>query len=355
MKYVNDNLKLVRNYLGLNQIELAEKLGISQALISQIETGVKPITEEIIKELQPTFDNNFFLQKQSNPNLRVHYRISSSIAKRITDAFEARLQIISNNIVSLLEIIDIPAFRLPEIDLEDFGLDAKYVASEIRSFLGVGNRPIEDLVSLLEKQGVIVHFYDYDFVSEQTKTLDGVSFIVSGVPVILVNNKIQNARKNFTIAHELGHIIMHLPQSIILRKDRDIEKEANEFASEFLAPASEIRPELINLSIDRLFMLKYKWKLSAAAILYKAKDLVLTQDQFRRYIQKMAPYRKHEPQDIDISKPMLLKKMFDICANELGGLDELTQEIGINRIIYRELYKVNAPDSEQIRRLKVMM
>lgn len=355
MNYVNDNLKLVRNYLGLNQIELAEKLGISQALISQIENGVKPLTTDIIKELEPTFDDVFFKQKQSNPNLRVHYRVSSSIAKKITDAFEARLQIISNNIVSLLEIIDIPEFRLPEIDLEDFGLDAKYVASEIRSFIGAGNRPIEDLVVLLEKQGIIIHFYDYEFVSEQNKTLDGVSFIVSGVPVILVNNKIQNARKTFTIAHELGHIIMHLPQNIILSKHRDIEKEANEFASEFLVPASEIRSDLTNLSIEKLFMLKFKWKMSAAAILYKAKDLVLTQDQFKRWLQKMAPYRKHEPQDIEISKPVLLKRMFDVCADEMGGLNKLTREIGINQVVYKELYKVNLSDLERNTKMRLVI
>ena len=51
---------------------------------------------------------NFFIQKMSTPNLKVHYRASATVAKKYTDLFEARLLIISNKIEQLLEYVDIP-------------------------------------------------------------------------------------------------------------------------------------------------------------------------------------------------------------------------------------------------------
>lgn len=333
-----DNFVLARKYLGLNQKKFAELLNISQAMVSQIESGLKPIGHEIVETLTPLLGENFFFQKPSNPNLKVHYRVSSTIAKGILNSFEARIELTSNNINSLLETVDIPENTLPQLDPEDFEMDSKYIANEIRSYLGLGRKPVGNLIGLLEKQGVVVHFYDFDFISEQNKTLDGVSFFMNGVPIILVNKKIQNARKYFTIAHELGHIIMHLPEKFIISKQRDIEKEANEFASEFLIPSEAIREDLFNINEDRLLMLKHKWRISAAAILYKARDLTLTPDQYRRWVQKLAPWRKKEPMDIEIEQPTLLKTMLDLCMNELGGKTELTNELCINDIVFDELY-----------------
>lgn len=333
-----ENITLARKYLGLNQKQFADKLQISQALVSQLESGIKSIPIDALNILQEELGETFFNQKASNPNLKVLYRVSSTIAKSILNSFEARIELISNNINELLETLEIPENTIPQLDLEDFEMDAKYLANEVRSYLGLGRRPVGDLVNLLEKNGVVVHFYDFDFISEQNKTLDGVSFFMGGTPVILVNNKIQNARKYFTIAHELGHIIMHLPENIIVEKHRDIEKEANTFASEFMVPTEAIREDLNNISIDKLFMLKQKWKISAAALLYKSKDISLTYDQYRRWVQKTSEWRKREPMDIEINKPTLLKKMIDICKNELGGENELFFQLGINRKIFSDLY-----------------
>lgn len=333
-----ENFVLARKYLGLNQKRFAELLNVSQGMVSQIESGLKPISEDIVETLTPLLGENFFYQNSSNPNLKVHYRVSSTIAKGILNSFEARIELTSNNINTLLETVDIPENNLPQLDPEDFELDAKYIAKEIRSYLGLGRKPVGNLIGLLEKQGVIIHFYDFDFISEQNKTLDGVSFFMNGVPVILVNSKIQNARKYFTIAHELGHIIMHLPEKFIIAKQRDIEKEANEFASEFLLPTEAIREDLYNINEDRLLMLKHKWSVSAAAILYKAKDLTLTYHQYRRWVQKLSSWRKKEPMDIEIEQPSLLKTMLQVCKNELGGKTELTNQLCINEKVFDELY-----------------
>jgi Zn-dependent peptidase ImmA (M78 family)/plasmid maintenance system antidote protein VapI len=334
----NDTLKLARNYFGLNQKEFARKLDISQALVSNLEKSLKPLTEDIIEKLKDEFGETFFSQVMSTPNLKVHYRASATVAKKYTDLFEARLLIISNKIEQLLEYVEIPENKIPQKNLEDFQLDSEYLANEVRDYFGLGRKPIEDIVKLLETNGVIVYFFDYDFISEQNKSFDGVSFYVKGVPVILVNDKIQNARKVFTLAHELCHLIIHNHNDFFISNERDMEKEANKFASEFLAPKSALRGEFTRLSTEKLFELKAYWKISVGALLYKAKETTLTQDQYRRWVTFFAPYRKKEPQDISINKPVLLKKMFQVCQEDIGSETEFFDEFGISKKIFEDVY-----------------
>jgi Zn-dependent peptidase ImmA (M78 family)/DNA-binding XRE family transcriptional regulator len=333
----NETLKLARTYLGYSQKEFSEKIGVSQAVVSNIEKNNKPLTDDLVAKLDD-FSFTFFAQKMSQPLLKVHYRASSTVAKKLTDLFESRLQIISNNITTFLETVDIPENRIPQKDLEDFELDAEYLANEVRQYFNLGNRPIENLVNLLEKNGVVVYFFDYDFISSQNKNFDGVSFYVKGVPVILINDKIQNARKIFTLAHELGHLIMHNHNDFFISKDRDIEKEANVFASEFIAPKNALRGEFSRLTLEKLFDLKAIWKLSIAALLYKAKEMTLSEDQYRRWITRLAAYRKHEPNDIDIQKPQMLKKVFSLCEADLGGKQHFLEELGLSEKIFKEIY-----------------
>ncbi|WP_410672237.1 ImmA/IrrE family metallo-endopeptidase [Amycolatopsis sp. cmx-4-68] len=57
-------------------------------------------------------------------------------------------------------------------------------------------------------------------------------------PLILLNRGRLPDRERFTLAHEVGHLLMHeLPAD-------DQEKEADRFAGEFLAPAEELEPLL---------------------------------------------------------------------------------------------------------------
>ena len=45
---INEALRLVRLYWGLSQIELAEKLSLSQSMISDIERGAKDVSVDVL-------------------------------------------------------------------------------------------------------------------------------------------------------------------------------------------------------------------------------------------------------------------------------------------------------------------
>ncbi len=82
-----------------------------------------------------------------------------------------------------------------------------------------------------------------DKISDELQTKDAVTHKINGKYLIIYNDTIlTEERQRFTLAHELGHIIcghleldedlMHLPD----HKHEILEKEANAFASELLAP-----------------------------------------------------------------------------------------------------------------------
>src|SRR5205085_11537320 len=123
--------------------------------------------------------------------------------------------------------------------------------------------PVQSLVSAIEDAAGVAFRCSF-----ATRKVDAVSQWLPGLPpLFFVNSDIPGDRCRFTLAHELGHLIMHpIPTP-------DLDNEANRFAAEFLMPAKDIGPHLRPLSIQRLAAMKPYWKASMAAILRRAFDL----------------------------------------------------------------------------------
>lgn len=92
---------------------------------------------------------------------------------------------------------------------------------------------------LCRQLGIKVISHDGEFADSG----DGKAMIVGGKPVIFVNTQTSPARQRFTIAHELGHILLgHVGKYKLVNRepssnDNPIEQAANVFASRLLAPA----------------------------------------------------------------------------------------------------------------------
>ena len=103
----------------------------------------------------------------------------------------------------------------------------------------------------------------------------GYSFIIKGQPYILVNKLESPARQRFTIAHELGHILLgHVSECgfqkrSCVEKDKDIETQANVFASRLLAPSCV----LLFCNITSCYDIKQLCNISLEASQYRLKSL----------------------------------------------------------------------------------
>ena len=181
-------------------------------------------------------------------------------------------------------------------------------------------RSVRDIYSLLEKYGVITLEKDYD-----VDVFDGVSFMTDkGYYVIIINSNFSNDHKRLTIAHELGHIIMHL-SVILVPETRNKEEEAFKFAAEFLMPESEIQNSLKNMKLSYLTPLKQYWLTSMASIIRRAYDLkCIDQKKYKYFYIELGRlgYRKNEPVEVEIDKPSIFYEAYNLFKTELGYTSE---------------------------------
>ena len=99
----------------------------------------------------------------------------------------------------------------------------------------------ETLSRKLENSGGVVFMVSLD-----SDKFDALSVWASEMPpLIFANENFPGDRLRFSLAHELGHLLMHTNPS------PKQEEEADRFASEFLMPADEIEPQLTHLGIER--------------------------------------------------------------------------------------------------------
>lgn len=333
-------LVLAREFRGLTQKQLVEKINIDQGNYSKMEKGLLNVPEETLIKIsnQLKFNKSFFLKADNtSPISSFYYRKRIGLPKKELSLLESKLDIFRLLIDDLLDAVDIPEFKIPQYEVTD-QLSAGDIAVRLRDFLKLPRGPIKNLVSTLEAAGIIIYF-----IKGVSAKFDGITlFTNSGQPILFVNSAMPNERKMFTIAHELFHLIAHIPYSP-LSQDRNPEKEANEFAGEFLMPFLDCRNDLMDLRYSQLGVLKSYWKISKAAIIYRAKDAyAISSDRFTNLNIELSRNgeKKKETGFVDISEPQLVHLIISTHENALDySLDDLLNMLGIDSETYFDYFE----------------
>lgn len=300
----------------MTQTALASSLGVTQGTVSKLENGRLPGTE-LLDGLCDVlgFPPDFFSDRQHLYELPVvFYRKPKRLPAPDTRALRAQINILRIQIQRLLDAADLPEPRVPRVDLGG-PFSPQQVARELRSQWGVPRGPIENLTELLERAGIIV------VKTEFPARADGISiYPVDSTlpPMVFVNSAIPPDRARFTMAHELAHLVFHHHQLV---PDAECESEADVFAAEFLMPATDIRPFLGNLDMHDLVALKKHWRVSMQAVLKRAEDVERIKPfrAKRLWIEiSRRGYRKHEPVELPVETPTLVRKMVRLHLDELG-------------------------------------
>jgi len=206
--------------------------------------------------------------------------------------------------------VNFPAVTLPELIGPKGG--AAYSHTEIedaaiacRRHWGLGDGPIANVVALLESKGVVIARSEFG-----NETVSAFSFWEGTRPFIFLGADRESAcRSRFDAAHELGHLLLHRGVDANDLEDgvNRIEDEAHRFASAFLLPETSYPLEVFSSRIATFLHLKRRWKVSAAAQIYRCSELdILDEDQVLNLRKQMSAkrWRKHEPLD-DTIKPEL--------------------------------------------------
>ncbi|MDR2274371.1 MAG: ImmA/IrrE family metallo-endopeptidase [Sphingobacterium sp.] len=311
-------LTFAREYRGYTQTELSNYIdGLSQSNLSKFEKGMGVLSnnlqDKIIEFLG--FPREFFNRRISNTIENGNYR-KKSTSKGLVDEFESKCKLIGYTVDQFSDDITWPEFDLTALNVED-GYSPQIIAGYTRKLLKLSNdSPVRNIYSLLESHGIICYELDAH------DKFDGVSFVTDlGTPIVIINRNIPNDRKRFTIAHELGHLLMHNESNFPISGYRDREKEANDFASEFLMPESGIKNSLYGLKMGDLSSLKQYWLTSMSSIIRRARDLnCINESRYKFFMIEFSRMglSRRENVTVPIDEPELLIKGKELFETELG-------------------------------------
>lgn len=327
------------------QKEAAAAIGISQGKLSKAEQGLQELSKEYLEKLSLYYDLpiSYFEQEWDNETTcgQLLFRRKVSISAKVIDSICEEIRRRRGAIDRLMTAVDIPEYDLGFLPL-DVSNDIKSIAMSVRMTLRCINGPLTDFAKRLENHGVIVQTFNFG-----TEKIDALSTVTShGRKIIFLNNQMPNDRIKFSLAHEVGHIVMHLDDlnKILFDKDRDIENEADKFASQLLMPEDEIKPQLCYLNITKLMVLKQRWQVSMHALIRRALDLkTITSEQYRNFQINFSKkgFNKKEPMELSPENISILENVIKLYQTELNYSDEDMMEIlYLNKSDYYEWFKM---------------
>ena len=333
---------LARESRGFTQAELADRMGRDhQAKVSKIEAGLVRVTDETLKALcrALNYPPDFFYQQDELHGIDtsiLFHRRRQAIPARTLAKIHAVVNIRRIHLGRLLRSVDIePKQPFPSFDLEEFGGDPRSVAQALRGTWLLPRGPVAGVTQAIEDAGGVVIRCDFE-----TRQVDAISQWIPGYPpMFFVNTGVPGDRLRWTLAHEIGHTVMHRTVS------RDIEQEADEFASAFLLPADDIRPYFVGgITPAKLANLKPFWKVSMQALLKCATDLGAISERQARYIWMQfgkAGYRTREPQhlDIPVEEPRVFQEIIKLHTGKLGfSVSDLARVVNLEETETQSIY-----------------
>ena len=218
----------------------------------------------------------------------------------------------------------LPEVRVPDLR-EEVASDAAAAARILRDEWDVGHGPIPRLVALLETHGVRVFS-----LTDDVTDVDAFSFWHHGSPFVVLNQQKSGERGRFDGAHELGHLTLH--QQIDFSR-KDLEREADVFAAEFLVPGESLLSQLPSvITLDTVMELKEHWRVSAMAMVKRLKDVsALSEWVYRSMCVRLSSqgYRAGERGGIDREVSSIWPEILVELEREGGGIAQIADALNL--------------------------
>lgn len=300
---IGPRIQQARKMRGLSLRDLGERAELSAQAISKYERGLDVPGSGSLLRLSRALEIpvEFFVRPRRVVEIRPEYRKRSSLSQKDQESLQA----------SILDWLD-RYLEAEEIRRGLSGLEFEFragfprdvaslaeierAALDLRDAWKLGWDPIENLTELLEDHEVRVGVF------EAEPRFDACTFVaeVDGktLPVIVSRQGVPGDRQRFSLAHELGHLMIRASGGL------DTEATMNRFAGAFLVPEPAARFELggvrQSLDLHELHLLKHKYGLSMQGWIYRAKDLGLLSgaraaNLFQRF--RIQGWHRQEPGD----------------------------------------------------------
>ena len=353
-----ERLERARKAAGLSMSALANQVGLSANAIKKYEHGTTMPSSSNLLKLAKALDvrTEYFFRPTKVKLEGVEYRKRASTPKKMLDRINGDVLDQAERWQELLEfypdsVKPIPEFALPEELPEQITSleQAEELAIQMRHAWELGLNPIHDMIDTLEAKGVMIITTDV----ETDKKFDGLAGKIGSTPVVVISTAQSGDRQRFTLAHELGHLVVHgrLAEGI------DEEKACNAFAGAFLLPAQTLIDHLgekrRHIEPRELLMLKHEYGISMLAALFRAGQCGIitpaTQKNLFMLFSKKG-WRILEPGKAYAQEATYLYKqlVYRALGEEYIGESKAAELLGMSLSRFHKERKLEMPINEQI-------
>ncbi|NLB69547.1 MAG: helix-turn-helix domain-containing protein [Lentisphaerae bacterium] len=367
---IGKNIRLLRRRAHLSQGELAEKLGIRQSPLSNLERGKHLPSTQVLLKIAEVFgvtvdqilSSGYLITgsqgkasnvdclheiRENQYNADSEFQPSSDcfattpLARHPGKELAGKLESVAQDILALEDICDVP--RCARIPLRmSFNLtegDIIRLAMQMRQLLGINDTVVFDYLELFENHGLRVLFMNLGDVSNSLSYFDARYSNV----FIFLSTDINSEKQIFLLAYELGRILLYARLGAMSGEnslhEKQLDKLARLFAANFLMPADVVQCTVMQIGVlpdewdyPLLLRLKHRFGVSAESFNYRLLELGLIaeelQTKFREMIQQY--YKKYSFSEPGDSRRILSPngRLGDLLYLALKRGEGEAQEIG---------------------------
>lgn len=327
-------LTMARLRRKLSKKELAAKVGLTPKSILNLEDGSKSPSDTTLDLIASALNFPLDFFSQADMDAPTPHNASFRSFSRMTSAQRDAALTSGGFAFSFATWLD-ERFNLPPVSVPDLtGTDPEAAADIVRSDWALGVIPIKNVIHLLESRGVKV----FSLV-EDTREVNAFSSWRNGeTPFVFLNTVKSSESSRFDACHELGHLVLHRHGD---PKGKEVEAEANAFASALLMP----RPEMLAIgpsirSISDVLTVKKRWNVSAMALVFRLHKLGVLSDWLYRSMCIELSSKGMRLQEVDSAEretSLILKKVFASLKASNFGLRDIAEEL---KLPAEELHKL---------------
>lgn len=345
-------LKKARELLQLSPEEISQEINVTVDIIHKWEEETERPNLSQLEELAKLYgrDIDYFLRVSPNPPKNIEFR--GKPGKNVKDLSRdsrimlARFDELCRTALELEVLLEEKReFKLPRFRESD---SPESIAQAFREMFCVGIKPLSDLREHLEKEG----FKIFELPIPED-TFSGFSFSHTDYgPCVLLNSREPKGRKNFTLAHEIGHLSYHHGSSLcyipiqIFRQTKGHEYKANRVAVELLLPKFGINEDFgkrklsYTPSKEELSKFSVKWGVSLQALGYRLENLGLIETGLTNEIVEVKQKYFRKPKKPSYERQLGKRFVYDVLKSYNENLISISKLAHIFNIPIRKAHDI---------------
>lgn len=336
MKEIGGNLKRIRLLRNLSLEKAGNLLDMTAPAVAKYEKGdIIPNSEKLIAFAKAYNVKVIDLLRDYDvPDMKFNaFRKKQRLKGQNLELLK---EIIQNKVADYIEVLDLNAPNLYSVKIKKYLCssldDAENAAEKFRNDYKLSiNQPMPDLISILENLGIAIILIDN--VDQKFSDFDGLSEVVNNIPIIVLLKDSDGARQRFTLAHELGHLLLDIKDDKL-----NEEKACNKFAGALLMPKGAVINEFGSsrgaISYFELKAFKIEYKVSMAAIIHRLYELNIISEYLYRKMNitfSSMGMKKQEPVSIDPEESYQFNKLvYKLEIDNIISLNRACELLGVS-------------------------